>query len=127
MKIDQADQHFSKYVRLYAGECRRCHSKVLLNESGDPISHQASHFQGRRKEATRFDLDNVDCLCGGCHMYFTANPYEHVQWQIETKGQDKVNEIIVRSNSYKKKDRKLEAMIWKQAYKDLKSDKNNEK
>lgn len=124
MKIDPADKHFSKYVRLLRGECARCHSLVELNKSGDPVSHQASHFQGRRKEATRFDLENVDCLCGGCHMFFTSMPYEHVQWQIRTKGDNVVNAIIIRSNGYKKKDRKLEAMVWKQAYLDLKAEKH---
>lgn len=120
IKIDSADQWFSKYIRLRDGECRRCHSPVKFNSDGDPVTHQASHFQGRAKEATRFDPENLDCLCGGCHMYLGANPFEHVQWQIKTKGENRVNAIIIRSNSYKKKDRKLEAMIWKQAYKDLK-------
>lgn len=122
IKRDPADEWFSKYVRLLAGECRRCHSWVKYNDKGDPISHQASHFQGRAKEATRFDLENVDCLCGGCHQYFTANPFEHTQWQIQTKGEDVVNAVVLRSNSYKKKDRKMEAMIWKKAYQDLKKE-----
>lgn len=121
MKLDRADQAFSKYVRLSQGECQRCHSPVKLNANGDPVSHQASHFQGRRKEATRYDLDNVDCMCGGCHRHLTAMPYEHVQWQIATKGEQKVNEIILRSNQFKKKDRKMEVLIWEQAYKDLKA------
>lgn len=123
IKLDQADIWFSKYVRLSQGECQRCHSKVKLNDNGDPISHQASHFQGRRKEATRYDLENVDTMCSGCHRYFTAFPYEHVQWQIATKGENKVNEIIIRSNTYVKKDRKMQALIWKQAYLDLKNHK----
>lgn len=123
MKLDQADIYFSKYVRLLQGECQRCHSKVKLNKKGDPVSHQLSHFQSRRKEATRFDLDNCDAMCGGCHLYFTANPYEHVQWQIKTKGEQRVNEIIFRSNQYCKKDRKLQAIIWREAYIKLKEDK----
>lgn len=124
MKRDPADDWFSKYVRLRDGECRRCHSPVQFNDKGDPVSHQASHFQGRRKENTRFDPENVDCLCGGCHKYFTAMPYEHVEWQKKTKGEKTVQAIIIRSNAYKKKDRKLEAMIWKQAYNDLKGERN---
>lgn len=120
MKLDKADIWFSKYVRLSQMRCQRCNSPVKLNENGDPVSHQASHFQGRRKEATRYDLDNVDCLCSGCHRYFTAMPYEHVQWQIDKKGEQTVNEIILRSNQYVKKDRKLQEMIWKKAYEDLK-------
>jgi len=123
MKLDPADQWFSKYVRLKEGECARCGSQVQFNANGDPITHQASHFQGRRKEATRFDLENVDCMCGGCHRYFTSVPFEHVQWQIATKGENAVNAIIVRSNSYMKKDRKLAARVWKQAYLDLKQEK----
>jgi hypothetical protein len=120
IKIDAADQWFSKYIRLRDKECRRCHSPVQFNDKGNPISHQMSHFQGRRKEATRFDPENGDTLCGGCHQYFTANPAEHYEWQVKIKGENVVNAIVVRSNSYKKKDRKLEAMIWKQAYNDLK-------
>lgn len=123
MRLDQADIAFSKYVRLLQGKCQRCGSPVRFNANDDPISHQLSHFQGRRKEATRYDLENCDCLCGGCHKWFTSMPFEHVQWQIKTKGQKTVDAIIVRSNSYKKKDRKLEKMIWEQAYKDLKAEK----
>lgn len=123
IKLDAADIWFSKFVRLLAMECRRCHSVVSLNDKGDPITHQASHFQGRAKEATRYDPENVDCLCGGCHQYFTANPFEHVEWQISVKGKNVVDAIVLRSNGYKKKDRKLEAMIWKKAYEDLKKEK----
>lgn len=124
IKIDAADSWFSKYVRLRDGECRRCRSKVNYNANGDPISHQMSHFQGRRKEATRFDLENGDTLCGGCHQYFTANPGEHYMWQVSTKGQSVVDAVIIRSNSYCKKDRKMQAMVWKQAYLDLKAEKS---
>lgn len=122
MKLDKADIAFSRYVRLKAGKCARCGSPVKLNAEGDPVSHQASHFQGRRKEATRYDLENVDCLCSGCHRHFSAMPYEHVTWQIETKGQDTVNAIIIRSNSYCKKDRKMMGLIWERAYSDLKQE-----
>lgn len=124
VKIDPADAWFSKYIRLRDGECRRCGSPVQFNASGDPVSHQMSHFQGRRKEATRFDPENGDTMCGGCHMYLTANPYEHVEWQVDAKGKSVVDQIVVRSNGYKKKDRKMEALIWKQAYADLKKEKS---
>lgn len=122
IKRDPADDAFSKYVRLLAMECRRCHSPVKLNNKGDPISHQASHFQGRGSEATRFDLENVDCLCAGCHARFTAYPSEHVVWQVKTKGQNVIDAIVLRSNGYKRKDRIMEAMIWRQAYRDLKAE-----
>lgn len=117
---DKADDVFSKYIRLRDNKCRRCSSPVKLNSKGDPVSHQASHFQGRRKESTRFDEENVDCLCTGCHMYFTANPAEHYMWQVNTKGQKTVDLIVLRSNQYQKKDREMAYLYWKERLKELK-------
>lgn len=116
---DKADDVFSKFIRLRDMECRRCHSPVELNDKGLPISHQASHFQGRGKEATRFDEDNVDTLCGGCHMYFTSHPGDHYEWQVKIKGQKQVDVIIFRSNQYMKKDRQLAFIYWKTRLKEL--------
>jgi len=62
---------------------------------------------------------NADALCYGCHQYFTSHPAEHYQWQVERKGKAMVDQLVVQSNTYKKKDRKLEALIWKQALKDI--------
>lgn len=120
IKLRTSDILFSQYVRLLQGKCQRCFSPVQLNDKGMPNTHQASHFQGRRKEATRFDLENVDTLCGGCHSYFTANPYEHVAWQVKTKGQKEVDLIILRSNGFKKRDDVFETLTWRAALKDLK-------
>jgi len=114
VKIDPADKVFSWWVRLRDMGCRRCRSPVKLSGTGLPVSHQASHFQGRRKESTRFDPENVDTLCGGCHQYFTANPGEHYQWQVDIKGQDKVDSLVLRSNLPQKKDRKLALIYWKE-------------
>lgn len=113
IKIDKADKVFSQYIRLRDGFCKRCKSKVQVNSKGLPITHQASHFKGRGKEATRFDPENVDCLCSGCHFYFTGQPDEHYLWQIETKGQAAVDAIILRANGYKKKNRQAEYELWK--------------
>ena len=107
IKIDKADQLFSQYIRIRDGKCLRCKSPVEFNDKGLPVSHQASHFQGRGKEATRFDPDNVCTLCMGCHMYFTAHPAEHYQWQEQRLGQKLIDDLILRSNSYVKKDRKM--------------------
>jgi hypothetical protein len=119
IKIDTADKLFSQWVRLRDGKCLRCGSKVEFNGKGEPVSHQASHFQGRGKENTRFDPDNVCTLCMGCHMYFTAHPAEHYQWQVQRLGQDKVDQLVLKSNLHKKKDRQLEAFYWRQELKKL--------
>ena len=65
IKIDKADRVFSTYIRLRDKECVRCHRRG----SGDLgiTGLQASHFYSRRNESVRFDEDNVDALCAGCH------------------------------------------------------------
>lgn len=119
VKRDKADTVFSQYIRTRDGECRRCHSPVQFNDKGLPVTHQASHFMGRRKENTRFDEENVDTLCGGCHMYFTEHPMAHLNWQIEMKGQKKVDEITLKSGMRKKKDRENDYIYWSARLKEL--------
>lgn len=113
IKRDKADEVFSWYIRLRDMECKRCHSPVELNNKGLPITHQCSHFMGRGKEATRFNENNGDTLCGGCHQFFTANPALHYQWQVEQKGQELVDKLVLWSNQYKKKDRTMDFLYWK--------------
>lgn len=110
IRIDPADRLMSQWVRLRDRRCLRCGSAVQFNEKGLPVSHQASHFQGRGKESTRFDPENLCTLDSGCHQYFTANPGEHYQWQVERLGEKKVKDIILRSNLRGKKERKLQAI-----------------
>jgi hypothetical protein len=113
IKIDQADRYFSIWIRLRDKKCMRCGSPVKLNAKGLPVSHQNSHFKGRGKEATRFEMYNCDTLCMGCHLYFTAQPDEHYEWQVEKKGYETIQRMIIQSNGYKKKNRKEEAAYWK--------------
>lgn len=110
VKIDVADKAFSLYIRTRDGwRCRRCGTAY----TPPTMALHCSHFQGRGKEATRFDPDNADALCYGCHQYFTSHPGEHYSWQVEQKGQALVDAVVARSNKYKKKDRKAEVIIWR--------------
>ncbi len=118
IKIDAADRAFSLYIRTRDGwKCKRCHKQYEPPTS----ALQCSHFQGRGKESTRFEPLNCDALCYGCHMYFTAQPGEHYAWQVQQKGQKAVDQLIMQSNTYKKKDRKLEKLIWDKALDELKA------
>lgn len=116
IKIDPADKAFSLYIRTRdKWTCKRC-SKQYQPPTN---ALHCSHFQGRGKESTRFEPLNADALCYGCHQYFTSHPAEHYLWQVQTKGQKTVDMLIVQSNTYKKKDRKMEKLIWTQALKEL--------
>lgn len=115
-KIDPADKAFSLYIRTRAKwDCERCGKHY---EPPTSALH-CSHFMGRGKESTRFDPDNANALCYGCHQHFTSHPALHLEWQVMKKGQALVDDIILRSSFHKKKDRKMEALIWRQALKDL--------
>jgi hypothetical protein len=114
IKIRTSDKLFSQWIRLRDRMCKRCKSPVRFNEAGMPISHECSHFQGRGKEATRFEPLNCDTLCYGCHQYFTAFPSEHRAWQIEQKGEEVVDAIVLQSNQYKKRNDKEEAKYWRE-------------
>lgn len=114
MKIDKADSLFSLYIRTRdKWTCQRCGTPYKPPTN----ALHCSHFQGRGKEATRYEPLNADALCYGCHQYFTSHPAEHYAWQVERKGQSVVDKLVLQSNTYKKKDRKLEAMYWQQELK----------
>ena len=117
MKLTPADKSFSWYIRTRDNwTCQRCGAYY---EPPTRALH-ASHFQGRGKENTRFDPDNVDALCYGCHQYFTSHPGEHNEWQVERKGQKKIDEIIFKSNMYKSRsERPMEKIYWEQELKKL--------
>lgn len=119
IKLDKADTTFSQYIRLRDKECMRCHSTVNLNDKGLPISHQASHYFGRSAENTRFDPDNVDCLCMGCHKIWGSDDKEgYRNFKISQLGEKGFKALMVRANTYCKKDR---AMAYLQAVELLKT------
>lgn len=109
VKIDVADKYFSLWIRTRdAWTCKRCWKKY--NPPTQAL--HCSHFQGRSKEATRFEPLNADALCYGCHQYFTSHPAEHYAWQVALKGQKTIDKLVLASNTYIKKNRKLEAVYW---------------
>lgn len=59
----KADSLFSKYIRDRDKRCFFCSNKASQN----------SHFWGRGNSATRYDPENCDGICGGCHMRHEGN------------------------------------------------------
>lgn len=114
IRIDEADKVFSQYVRLRDGRCMRCGSVVKKNDKGLPVSHQASHFFGRKAESTRFDPENVDTLCMACHVNWGGTNFEaYREFKLKQLGQARFDALMVRARTIKKKDRKLSLMIVK--------------
>lgn len=116
IKIRTSDKLFSQYIRTRDNwTCQRCGKQYLP----PTMALHCSHFKGRGKEPTRFDPENADALCYGCHSYFGGQPDEHLAWQIQRKGQDVIDAVILRSNGYKKRNDKAEAAYWREKLKEL--------
>lgn len=103
IRRDKADAVFSTYIRKRANwTCERC------GKYGGEGSCEVSHFHGRRHENTRYDVENVFCLCHSCHRFFTENPHDHSAWVMKRLGHQRYTALVVRANTYKKKDRAME-------------------
>ena len=104
MKIDPLDNLFSEYIRKRAiqrvGGCERCLTPKfdIQKDNGDIFPAwkqlQCSHFIGRSKRSVRYDDENCIGICGGCHLYLTAHPIEHVEFfktRLTEEGFDMLN------------------------------------
>ena len=108
IRLDPADIAFSKAIRLRDGKCMRCGSMVRLNLEGMPASHTTSHYFGRGNENTRFDPENCDCLCLGCHQIWASKDREDYRlFKIAQLGEEGFESLFLRSKHIVKKDRKM--------------------
>lgn len=113
VKIDEADRLFSLYIRIRdKWSCVRCGKTY---EKGN-AALQNSHFYGRRMESVRFDPENCDALCYGCHRYWEKEDREaYREFKVKQLGQKGYDLLMLRAHQYKKKDRKMERIIWRAA------------
>ncbi len=95
-KLDEA---WSLLVKLRAGlKCEYCGTTKNLN------SH---HVYSRSKRSTRWLPENGVCLCVSHHTFnsgFSAHktPLEFRDWLVKEKGEDFVNDLMVKANTVQK-------------------------
>lgn len=107
IRLRKTDVLFSKYLRKKRGY-KSDYSGVYYPE-GKGL--QVSHFWGRRHENTRFDEDNCDILSFSEHQHFEENPAIYQQWKLKKIGKKRYNELMVKANTYHKRDDKLQMII----------------
>ncbi len=117
IRLDKADTTFSQYIRTRdSWSCVRCG----MYYAPPTTSLQCSHYFGRGKESTRFDPENCDALCWGCHHYWgSVNREDYRNFKIKQLGQKGFDALTLRANSYKKKDRKMAYLEAKELLKSL--------
>jgi len=63
-----------------------------------------SHFIGRANKAVRYDPQNCDAACFGCHRRWEANAVtEYRDWKIAQLGQEAYDHLIERSRTITKR------------------------
>lgn len=94
------DSEFSKFIRSRDSfTCQRCDREFPRNAFG----LHASHFIGRAHRATRWDPDNVDAMCNGCHQYLETHKATYYRdWKLNQLGKQRFDQLILRGNTVKK-------------------------
>ena len=94
------DDIFSKIVRTRDNfTCQRC-GKVHPPKNA---ALHCSHYYTRGAWNTRFDLENAESLCYGCHRYFDGHKSEYKKFKIKRMGRYKFDKLTQRSNKAGKK------------------------
>ena len=97
-KIFPSDSEWSKYIRTRdMWTCQRCSKQY------DPPTSalHCSHFWSRGNWSVRFDEDNCEALCYGCHSYLGGNPVEFHKYYLEKLGQERFDALEQRKNNKK--------------------------
>jgi hypothetical protein len=117
IKIDRADTLFSWYIRERDGwRCVCCDTQYRRKEQG----LQNSHYWSRGNEGTRFDPDNCDALCFGCHRKWGGDDREkYKEFKLGQLGEERYKVLDIKAHSYSKKDRKMALIVAKAQLIDL--------
>jgi hypothetical protein len=119
IKLDKADKVFSLFIRLRDGRCKRCGKAGSPDKEGRNVAGlECSHYFGRGRESTRFDEENADALCFGCHKIWGSDDKEEYRnFKIKQLGEDGFQRLNVRQMTLQKKDRKMAYLYWKERLK----------
>lgn len=111
MKINKWDSVFSKIIRT-----RDKWSCVKCGESYIPPTKALhnSHYFGRGKWSTRFDEENCDALCYGCHRYWGSTDREAYRaFKIKQLGDNGFNALQVRNSQIVKRRDYLNELVYR--------------
>ena len=113
IKIDPADKVFSIFIRLRDKKCKRCGRPGVMSADNLPIlGLENSHFYSRGAESVRFDPENCDAMCAGCHRYFGSNPADYAAWKLRKLGQQGYDLLAIRKhNTSGRRDRKMALIV----------------
>lgn len=110
VKLRRADKLFTELVRKkFNFTCQRC-GRVYTSGVDNLANLGVSHYWSRRREATRFDLDNVTLLCNfPCHTGEDGWEGEkksggYYDYMVKRLGQKGFELLEFRAHQYQKRD-----------------------
>lgn len=121
MKLRKTDRLFRKLVlQLENYTCARCRKPY---EPDNCRGLHVSHYWGRGRENTRFDIENVCLLCYGCHLIWAHGDQrdDYKQYMIERLGKEGFDRLEARAYTHKKKDDVLNEVVIKQLLETLRT------
>jgi len=96
LKLFPSDVLFSKYIRTRDNwTCQRCSKKY----TPPTAALHCSHYWSRGNWSVRFDEDNCEALCYGCHSHLGGNPILHTEHKKSKLGEKKFDELMIRRNT----------------------------
>jgi len=97
VKITKHDKIFSLLIReRTAWVCESC--SKYYPQSGENGQLQCSHYVTRGRAGTRYDPNNAQAHCAGCHFDFTHYPGKHYKHYVEVFGEGMEELITLKSN-----------------------------
>lgn len=120
VKIRRADKLMSQYIKARDKNLCQYNFKCFRGELGS----QNSHFQKRRHESVRFDPENCDWVCAKCHYFVETHPDGQKtleKWKLKQLGEQKYNWLMIRTQTYQKKDDTIQILVIKELAKSLKN------
>lgn len=106
IRRDKYDATFSDLIRERANwTCERCRKVDVDGQArGKSLKMDNSHFIPRRHQNTRFSAENCDCLCKGCHKYFTEdNTGLYATWKRNKLGDERYEALIEEGKKIRKR------------------------
>ncbi len=98
IKTSANDTLYSKIIRKERPICEACHSRS---------ASQVHHFFSRGRKSTRFCDDNIVSCCFPCHRKFHENPTFAVRFMEKRLGEEGLELLELKSNSYHKLDNEM--------------------
>ncbi len=115
VRISKVDKLFSDWIRERDGwKCQRCGKWYDKTDSYQRMGIHCSHFWGRSNKATRFDPQNAEALCYGCHRLWEGNKMgAYKELKIKQLGQEGYEALERKARStYSETKAKAEALEW---------------